>query len=84
MSKWEVLVYGKVPDCIEVEAGSEEEALDFAYQEIIEKIELRAAPCEEKPCCQAANEPTPPRAKKRRKLDHVRSPNARPHLLPRH
>jgi len=47
MPKFEIHVFGTVPECLEVEADSEEEALDEAIERVAELLEFKAGPCNE-------------------------------------
>lgn len=68
MNKYEVHIFGVMPDCIEIEAESEDKAVAIALEVIIDKLDIQAGPCLEEPCCAGPTEAIPPEANKRRRL----------------
>jgi hypothetical protein len=58
--KYTVNIYGKIPDCLELEAGDADQAVEMALEDVIDRLEFKAAPSEGWPICA-----TPKRANNR-------------------
>jgi hypothetical protein len=44
MRKFDVVIWGTIPDCLEIEAADKNEAIEKAIQEVLEKLSFDARP----------------------------------------
>lgn len=70
--KYEVFIYGTVPDCIELEAGSKDEAVAAAWESIRARLDLLTGFSTDH-LATAANKASTPKAKERRRSKWTRS-----------
>lgn len=47
MPRYEIHIYGTVPDCLELDAENEDEAIEFATQDVLDRLDFRVVAVED-------------------------------------
>ena len=50
--RYDINIYGQVPDCLEIEAVDEYQAVELAKDDVLDRLDFKAAPAEEGSTCE--------------------------------